>query len=154
MKKKLYLANPYGFSKQTEKILNDFINIFNDFDIEVYEPFERTKHIIKKEGEWAYELARSNFSDLKNCDCIFAIVNGTPPDEGVMIELGIAIALKKQIFLFRDDFRNCSDSDQYPLNLMLFLGLPKDNWKKYYFESIQDIKSNKKGFVEWVEKTT
>ena len=154
MKKKLYLANPYGFSKQTEKILNDFINIFNDFDIEVYEPFERTKHIIKKEGEWAYELARSNFSDLKNCDCIFAIVNGTPPDEGVMIEIGIAIALKKQISLFRDDFRNCSDSDQYPLNLMLFLGLPKDNWKKYYFESIQDIKSNKKGFVEWVEKTT
>ena len=37
--------------------------------------------------------------DLKKCDCIFAIVNGTPPDEGVMIELGIAIALKKEIFL-------------------------------------------------------
>ena len=76
-------------------------------------------------------------------------MNGTPPDEGVMIELGIAIALKKEIFLFRDDFRNCSDSNQYPLNLMLFLGLPRDNWKKYYFESLQDIKSNKKGFVEW-----
>ena len=121
MKKKLYLANPYGFSKQTKSLLNEFINIFNDLNIEVYEP----------------------------CDCIFAIVNGNPPDEGVMVELGIAIALKKKIFLFRDDFRNCSDSNQYPLNLMLFLGLPKDNWKKYYFESLEDIKSNKKGFVEW-----
>ena len=152
MKKKLYLANPYGFSKQTKNLLLEFINIFNDLNIDVYEPFERTKHIIQKGGEWAYDLARSNFDDLSNCDCIFAIVNGTPPDEGVMIELGIAIALKKKIFLFRDDFRNCSDSNQYPLNLMLFLGLPKDNWEKYYFESLQDIKSNKKRFVDWTKK--
>jgi len=151
LKKKLYLANPYGFSKQTKKLLYEFINIFNDLNIEVYEPFDRTKHIVQKEGVWAYDLAKSNFNDLKECDCIFAIVNGNPPDEGVMIELGIAIALKKAIFLFRDDFRNCSDNDQYPLNLMLFLGLPKDNWKKYYFESLQDIKSNKKRFIEWAK---
>ena len=150
MRKKLYLANSYGFSKQTKKLLYEFINIFNDLNIEVYEPFERTKHLIQKE-EWAYELAKSNFNDLKNCDCIFAIINGTPPDEGVMIELGIAIALKKKIFLFRDDFRNCSDSNEYPLNLMLFLGLPKNNWEKYYFESLKDINSNKKGFVEWAK---
>ena len=152
MKKKLYLANPYGFSKQTKKLLCEFINIFKDLNIEVYEPFERTKHLTEKDGEWAYEIARKNFLDLQRCDCVFAIVNGTPPDEGVMIELGIAIALKKEIFLFRDDFRNCSDSNQYPLNLMLFLGLPKDNWKKYYFESLEDIRCNKKGFVEWVKK--
>ena len=151
MRKKLYLANPYGFSKQTKTLLQEFINIFNDFNIEVYEPFERTKNLIQKKDNWAYNLAESNFHDLKKCDCIFAIVNGTPPDEGVMIELGIAIALKKAIFLFRDDFRNCADSNQYPLNLMLFLGLPKDNWEKYYFESLQDIKSNKKRFVEWAE---
>tara|TARA_B100000902_G_scaffold354909_1_gene367421 strand:+ start:97 stop:210 length:114 start_codon:yes stop_codon:yes gene_type:complete len=36
---------------------------------------------------------------------------------------------------------------------MLFLGLPKENWKKYYFESLQDIKSNKKEFVEWAKQT-
>ena len=151
MKKKLYFANPYGFSKQTKKLLHEFIKIFNDLNVEVYEPFERTKHIIQKEEEWAYELARHNLHDLTKCDCIFAIVNGTPPDEGVMIELGIAIALKKRIFLFRDDFRKCSDNNQYPLNLMLFLGLPRDNWKKYYFESLEDIKSNKKGFLDWVK---
>ena len=152
MKKKLYLANPYGFSEQTKKLLFEFINIFKDLNIDVHEPFERTNHLIKKDSDWAYDLARRNLDDLQKCDCIFAIVNGTPPDEGVMIELGIAIALRKQIFLFRDDFRNCSDSNQYPLNLMLFLGLPKDNWKKYYFESLQDIKSNKKGFIEWTKK--
>ena len=152
MKKKLYLANPYGFSKQIKSLLHEFIHIFNNLNIEVYEPFERTKHIIKKEGEWAYELAKSNFHDLKNCDCIFAIVNGTPPDEGVMIELGIAIALKKKIFLFRDDFRKCTDSNQYPLNLMLFLGLPRTNWEKYYFQTLSDISSDKKGFLEWAKE--
>jgi len=152
LKKKLYLANPYGFSKQTKNLLNDFINIFNNLNIQVYEPFERTKKLIQKEDAWAYNIAKSNYNDLKKCDCIFAIVNGTPPDEGVMIELGIAIALKKNIFLFRDDFRNCSDSDQYPLNLMLFLGLPRDNWKKYYFETLEEIKSSEKGFMDWLKK--
>ena len=154
MKKKLYLANPYGFSKQTKQLLLDFADIFNDLNIEVYEPFERTKQIIQKEGEWAYDIASCNFNYLKECDCIFAIVNGTPPDEGVMIELGIAIALKKDIFLFRDDFRNCSDNNEYPLNLMLFLGLPRDNWKKYYFESLKDLKSPKKGLVDWAKNSS
>ena len=65
MKKKLYLANPYGFSKQSKKLLYEFINIFNDLNLEVYEPFERTKHLIQKEGEWANDIARSNFHDLE-----------------------------------------------------------------------------------------
>ena len=102
MKKKLYLANPYGFSKQTKNLLPEFIKIFQNFNIDVYEPFERTKNLISNKNDWAYELAKTNFEDLKLCDCIFAIVNGNPPDEGVMVELGIAIALKKKdIFISR-----------------------------------------------------
>ena len=151
MKKKLYLANPYGFSKQTKNLLAEFINLFKELNVEVYEPFERTKNLISNKNDWAYEIARRNVKDLKSCDCIFAIVNGNPPDEGVMIELGIAIALKKEIFLFRDDFRNCSDSDQYPLNLMLFAGLTKESWLKSYFVSIGDIKNPKKNFVKWAQ---
>ena len=68
-----------------------------------------------------------------------------------MVELGIAIALKKEIFLFRDDFRNCSDSDQYPLNLMLFVGLSMDNWSRNYFESIEDINNPNKNFLNWIK---
>jgi len=149
LRKKLYLANPYGFSKQTNKLLKEFTKIFDNLNIEVYEPFERTKKLSKSSGNWAFKIADFNFCDLKKSDCIFAIVNGNPPDEGVMIELGIAIALKKKIFLFRDDFRNCSDSNQYPLNLMLFLGLPKDDWQKYFFNSLEDITSQKKHFLKW-----
>ena len=151
MKKKLYLANQYGFSKQSKNLLAAFIKIFEELNIEVYEPFERTKHLINSKKDWAYEVANSNLNDLKSCDCLFAIVNGNPPDEGVMIELGIAIALQKKIFLFRDDFRNCSDSDQYPLNLMLFVGLPKENWSRNYLESLDDINSSKKNFLKWAQ---
>ena len=150
--KKLYLANPYGFSKQTKDLLPRFVKIFQDLNVEVYEPFERTKHLISNKNNWAYELAKTNLKDLKKCDCIFAIVNGNPPDEGVMVEIGIATALKKEIFLFRDDFRNCSDSDQYPLNLMLFVGLSKENWSRNYFESLEDINNPKKNFLKWIQK--
>ena len=151
MKKKLYLANPYGFSKQTKTLLHEFIKIFQELGIQVYEPFERTKELINNKNNWAYELAKTNLEDLKSCDCIFAIVNGNPPDEGVMVELGIAIALKKEIFLFRDDFRNCSDSNQYPLNLMLFVGLPKEGWSRNYFQTLKDITNPKKNFLNWVQ---
>ena len=149
MKKKLYLANPYGFSKQARNLLSEFEKIFKELDLEVYEPFARTKNLVKNVDFWAYEIAKENLNDLKKCDCLFAIVNGNPPDEGVMIELGFAIALKKEIFLFRDDFRNCSDSDQYPLNLMLFAGHSKQNWSRNYLESLEDIKSEKKNFLKW-----
>ena len=150
MKKKLYLANPYGFSKQIKSLLSDFIKIFEDLSIEVFEPFADTKHLLNKKNEWAYELANTNLNYLKSCDCLFAIVNGNPPDEGVMVELGIAIALKKEIFLFRDDFRKCSDSDHYPLNLMLFVGLSEENWSGNYFDTLEDIKNPKKNFLNWV----
>ena len=151
MKKKLYLANPLGFSKQANNLLFDFIEIFNELNIEVYEPFSRTGHLFENGDNWAYSIAEKNLKDLKKSDCIFAIVNGNPPDEGVMIELGYAMALKKEIFLFRDDFRNCSDSDQYPLNLMIFAGLSKKEWSRNYLESLEDIKSEKKNFLKWLK---
>ena len=65
-KKKLYLANPYGFSKQTKTLLPEFIKIFQNLNLEVYEPFERTKHLITRKNNWAYDLAKTNFNDLKS----------------------------------------------------------------------------------------
>ena len=73
MRKKLYLANPYGFSKQTKTLLHEFIEIFSDLNVDVFEPFERTKPLTQQKSEGAYNVARSNFHDLKECDCIFAI---------------------------------------------------------------------------------
>lgn len=139
-KKIVYLANPYGFSEQQrKKLLPEIKNKIESLGYEVWEPFERNDQVEFSNPDWAYEIGQRDLEDVKNCDIFFGVVNGNPPDEGVMVELGVAIALKKPIYLFRDDFRKCSDSNKYPLNLMIFSGLDKVNWERHYFTSIDKI---------------
>jgi nucleoside 2-deoxyribosyltransferase len=148
--KTIYLANPYGFSKQQRLLLlPPIIHALQTLGIEVWEPFERNNQIDFSQAGWAYRVAQADFRDVKTCDGIFAIVNGTPPDEGVMVELGMAIALNKAIFLFRDDFRRCTDSEQYPLNLMVFAGLPENGWQDFYYNSVEEISSLNKALHTW-----
>jgi nucleoside 2-deoxyribosyltransferase len=94
-------------------------------------------------------VAQRDVQDVRDADALFAIVNGTPPDEGVMVELGVAIALGKPIFLFRDDFRRCTDSEHYPLNLMLFAGLPEQDWQTYVHDSLRSIGDPSKALAGW-----
>ena len=151
-KKTIYLASPYGFSKQCKKkLIPEFVTELEKLEVEVWEPFQRNSQVDFSQSGWAYEVAMADLQDVKNSDANFAIVNGTPPDEGVMVELGAAIALGKPTFLFRDDFRRCTDSEDYPLNLMLFSGLPKDNWKDYFYTSVEEISSPDKALVRWLK---
>ena len=147
----IYLASPYGFSDQCRlKLLPEFITKLESMGARVWEPFFRNSNIDFTMPGWANKVASSNYKDLKDSDALFAIVNGTPPDEGVMVELGVAIALGKPTFLFRDDFRKCTDSDEYPLNLMIFVGIPYGNWNDYYYRSIDEICSRKKAIYKWL----
>tara|TARA_Y100001968_G_scaffold305818_1_gene322108 strand:- start:192 stop:656 length:465 start_codon:yes stop_codon:yes gene_type:complete len=147
----LYLASPYGFSDHWRiKLLPEFINILTSMGVTVLEPFERNSDVDFSTPGWANKVACSNYSDLKDSDGLFAIVNGSPPDEGVMVELGLAIALGKPTFLFRDDFRKCTDSDEYPLNLMIFMGIPYDSWKDYYYTSLEEIDNKNKAISKWI----
>ncbi len=150
-RKIIYLASPYGFSKQCKKnILPEFVEILEGLGAEVWEPFSRNSQVEKARSGWAHKIALADLQDVKSADAIFAVVNGTPPDEGVMIELGAATAWGKIVFLFRDDFRKCSDSDEYPLNLMLFAGLPASNWTDSFFTSIEDISNPQKALIPWL----
>ena len=149
--KTLYLASPYGFSEQWRlRLLPEFITKLQFIGANVWEPFARNSNIDFSMPGWAKKVACSNLNDLRQADALFAIVNGMPPDEGVMVELGIAIALGKPTFLFRDDFRKCTDSDEYPLNLMIFLGIPSDSWNDYYYTSLDEIHSKKKAIYKWL----
>ena len=151
--KTLYLASPYGFSEHWRlKLLPDFISKLEFMGARVLEPFARNTNIDLSKPGWANKVASSNLNDLMRSDGLFAIVNGSPPDEGVMVELGVAIALGKPTFLFRDDFRKCTDSDEYPLNLMLFLGIPSDSWNDYYYSSFDEISCKKKAIYKWLQK--
>ena len=149
--KTLYLASPYGFSEHWKlKLLPEFITKLEFMGARVWEPFARNSNIDLTTPGWANKVASSNLKDLRQADGLFAIVNGTPPDEGVMVELGVAIALGKPTFLFRDDFRKCTDSDEYPLNLMIFLGIPSDSWNEYYYSSFDEIDCKKKAIYKWL----
>ena len=150
--KTIYLASPYGFSKQCkELVLPEFVAALEGLGAEVWEPFRRNSQSGKSKPGWANKIAVADLEDVRNADAIFAVVNGTPPDEGVMIELGAAIAWNKPIFLFRDDFRCCNDSDEYPLNLMIFAGLPPSGWNDFFYTSIQEISQPNKALVLWLK---
>ena len=69
-----------------------------------------------------------------------------------MVELGMAIALRKPTFLFRDDFRRVVDSEQYPLNLMLFSGLPEKDWQDYFYTAVEEITSLEKALARWAKQ--
>ncbi len=123
---------------------------------EVWEPFERNNQIDKADSDWSYQVGQADLADVRDADGIFAVVNGCPPDEGVMVELGMAIAWRKPTFLFRDDFRVCTDSagtSRYPLNLMLYTGLPKEGWKRYWYTHIDELEDPAKALVPWLNET-
>ena len=146
----IYLASPYGFSEQWKRLLlPEFIAALEALGLEVWEPFARNGQVNLAEPGWAYRVAQRDLQDVREADALFAIVNGTPPDEGVMVELGAAIALGKPTFLFRDDFRRCTDSEQYPLNLMVFAGLPEREWQKYVYSDVSHINDPHKALARW-----
>jgi nucleoside 2-deoxyribosyltransferase len=150
MSRRVYLANPYGFSKQQKALLIPPITQqLEALGLEVWEPFARNNQVDISAKGWGYEVGQRDYRDVRESDATFAVVNGTPPDEGVMIELGMAIALGKPTFLFRDDFRRCTDSEEYPLNLMLFTGLPRDGWQDYFYTSVEEIGAPDKALARW-----
>ncbi len=150
MAKTIYLANPYGFSTQQKTMLLPLlVAALEGLGLEVWEPFARNNQVDFSQPGWAYQIGQADFEDVRNADGIFAVVNGVPPDEGVMVELGMAIALGKPTFLFRDDFRQLSDSAEYPLNLMIFTGLPRDGWQDYYYTSVEEITAADRPLAKW-----
>lgn len=151
-RKTLYLANPYGFSvQQREGPLVALVEVLESMGVEVWEPFSRNNQIDKAAAGWAYRVGQSDLRDVREADGLFAVVNGCPPDEGVMVELGMAIAWDKPVFLFRDDFRRCTDSEVYPLNLMLFAGMPEKGWEASLYGSVEEITDPDKALARWLE---
>lgn len=154
----VYLASPLGFSlSMKEYVLPKLVEALEKLGVEVYEPFQRNVQagLIKKEdAAWAWNVAEADARAVQTSDAIFAVVNGVPPDEGVCVELGIAIACNKPIFLFRDDFRKAADSETFPCNLMLMAGLPKDEAARarYMYTSIEQISDASMALADWVTR--
>ncbi len=152
-RKTIYLASPYGFSEQQRTLLlPQLVATLEELGLAVWEPFERNNQVDRTQPDWAWRIGQADFEDVREADAIFAVVNGAPPDEGVMVELGMAIAMGKPAFLFRDDFRRVTDSEDYPLNLMLFTGLPREGWRDWYYESVEELGDPEKALSRWASE--
>ena len=152
MAKRVYLANPYGFSaQQRDGPLQDLVDVLKGMGADVWELFTRNDQAGTLQPGAAYSIGQKDMRGVRDSDGILAVVNGVPPDEGVMVELGMAIAWDLEIFLFRDDFRRCTDSTEYPLNLMLFTGLPEKGWRDRYYTSIGEMRNPEKALAKWLK---
>jgi len=148
-KPKIYLGNALLFSQSIrEHVLTRIVKIIEDMGVEVYEPWSRNGNAYSGKY-WAYNIAQGNCRDLMDADAMFAILNGVP-DEGVAFELGYAAAHKKPIFIFRDDLRIHADTNQYPLNIMIFSSFDPDRWQDNYYQSIDEIPREDKAFARWI----
>ncbi len=154
VQKSVYLANPYGFSAQQQALLlPPLIEAVAALGLDVWEPFTSSgEKVDRSVPGWAHRIGQLCYRDVREKDAIFAVVNGVPPDEGVMVELGMAIALGKPTFLFRDDFRSVADTDEYPLNLMLFTGMPQEEWELHYYRSVEEIGAADKALARWARE--
>ena len=150
-RKTLYLANAYGFSPQQRAgPLEEIAAALEAAGAAVWEPFSQVAQFDRAAPGWAYRIGQADLRGVRDADGLFAVVNGCPPDEGVMVELGMAIAWEKPVFLFRDDFRRCTDSEDYPLNLMLFAGLPETGWRAHWYASVAEIADPGKALARWL----
>lgn len=150
-KRTLYLANPFGFSRLAAVgPLRSLVEALEDLGAAVWEPFTNTDLDDPDAPQWAWRTGQTNIHAVRHADGVFAVLNGAPPDEGVALEVGLAIAWRKPVFFFRDDFRRCSDSDVYPLNLMLFGGYTAEGWRLVWYDRLDDLGNPSKGLAHWL----
>ena len=107
----------------------ELVKALEELDAEVWEPFARNNEEDLPTSAGAYRIGQVDLRDIRRADGLFAVVHGCPPEEGVTVELGMAIAWVTPICRFRDDFRICTDGAHYPLNLTVFAGLPQIGWE-------------------------
>lgn len=151
----VYLASGLGFSSTVrELVLPKMVAALEAAGVGVFEPFsdnnEGASNASEQSAYWAYRIGQADVEAVRRCDAVFCCANGNPPDEGAMVEIGIAIGLRKPVFLYRDDFRTCAKTEAYPLNLMLFTAMPREGWEEFYYTSIAEIADPKKAFAKWV----
>ena len=151
----VYLASGMGFSAQERAgSLPALVAALQAVGCRVFEPFTMNGENANAKQEqppgWAYRIGQADMQAVRDCDAVFCCANMNPPDEGAMIELGAAIALHKKTFIFRDDFRSCAGAEDFPLNLMIFTGLPQEGWRDYYYTDITQIGDRHKALARWV----
>ena len=151
----LYIANGLGFSSSARtSVLSSIVRTVTKMGYDVIEPFQDNNELdLSRERNVAVEMeiARRDVDGVRRADGVLCVVSSPVPDEGVMIEVGLAIAWSKPVFILNDDFRYSPSNTVLPMNLMLFAGMNAETWRKYYYTSVDDLENAQKALGEWIQ---
>lgn len=150
----LYIANSLGFGAHArEHMLRDVITTVRDMGFHVVEPFrDNNEQNLGAERTVAqeFEVAGRDVDSVKTADGVLCIVSSAVPDEGAMVEVGMAIALHKPVLYLNDDVRFRPNGRCLPMNLMLFCHARPNTWDRYYYTSIDGLRDPQKALHTWI----
>lgn len=153
-KKSIYLASNLGFSRsQKELILPKIVKNLETLGYKVIEPFAANNQDVDTGAAMSLEMAGcislKDKRDVVKASAILLFLNGEPPDVGVYAEGGMAAVLRKKTFVLRDDFRMCTDCQDFPVNLMAMAGLPKrkKELNLHFYSSIEELLNPEKALA-------
>lgn len=146
--KVIHLAHAYSFSERmTEVLLQPIVVALEGLGLDVG-PSRGPGDSLA--DSLPYQSGQDTFTHIALSDAFLGVVDGHSPDEGVMVDLGIAIALGKPTFLLRDDSRSVvADNRTYPMNHKLFVGMPREDWQDHYYTSVEEISAPGKAIARW-----
>ncbi len=146
MKKKVYLASPYGFSESTKMFMNDtLIPLLKRQGYDILNPWDIGEHTAKdllsvsstsdfSERQAAYaeinrRIGQQNEIAIRQSDLLVAVLDGQEVDSGVAAEVGFAHALSKKVIGYRGDFRLSGENIGARVNLQVQYFIEKSGGK-------------------------
>ena len=144
------VINQYYVRRST--LLPPIITALEALGLTVQEPLAFDNRSDPLTPNWMYQCSQRAFAGVAKAGAVFAMVDDTPPDQAVMVQLGMAIAMRKPTFLFRDDVRRATENGDYPLNLMLFTGMLPEGWRDHYYTTLDEITAPQKALARWARQ--
>ena len=116
MKRKAYLASPYGFAESTRLFLatvyvprlSKIVEVINPWDLTTQEEVLQAEQR-GEERQFSLEIGRRNREAIDLSDIVIAALDGPDVDSGTAAEIGYAAALGKPVYGYRNDFRLTGD---------------------------------------------
>ena len=123
---KVYLASPLGFTHPTKAWYDAvLVPAVEAAGHEVLDPWAQSADLFAGASSTAElaaanrEAAARNEQLLRDCDAVFAVLDGVDVDSGTAAEIGFAYALGKPVVGWRSDFRQAGDNAASVVNLQV-----------------------------------
>lgn len=131
---RLYLAGPLGFTEAGRAFHQELLTRLEKASFEVLDPWRYSVYTdalneiatipLSESKREAYvrvnkNIALTNIDDLRACDLVVAVLDGTDVDSGTAWEMGYAHCLGRPIFGYRGDLRQAGENIGSVVNLQV-----------------------------------